>query len=75
MRFSLNCFVMNCSKFNTKSVYVPRHINEAFFKVNVELSGRVLDSKARGCGFDPYERHWVVSLSTGSTQKDPSRQY
>ena len=24
------------------------------------LSGRVLDSRPRGCGFEPHRRHWVV---------------
>ena len=28
-----------------------------------ELSGRVLVSKSRGCGFKPHRPHWVVSLS------------
>ena len=45
------------------------------------LSGRVLDSRLRGRGFEPHWRHCVVSLSkthlsllsTGSTQEDPSR--
>ena len=27
------------------------------------LSGRVLDSRPRGRGFEPHRRHWVVSLS------------
>ena len=27
------------------------------------LSGRVLDSRSRGCGFEPLWGHWVVSLS------------
>ena len=27
------------------------------------LSGRVLDSRPRGCGFEPHQRHYVVSLS------------
>ena len=27
------------------------------------LSGRVLDSRPRGCGFEPQNRHCVVSLS------------
>ena len=27
------------------------------------LSGRVLDSRSRGCGFEPHRRHCVVSLS------------
>ena len=42
------------------------------------LSGRVLDSRLRGRGFEPHLRHCVVSLSkthlsllsTGSTQED-----
>ena len=45
------------------------------------LSGRVLDSRSKGCGFKPHLRHCVVSLtktlypllSTGSTKEDPSR--
>ena len=45
------------------------------------LSGRVLDSRPRGCGFESHRCHYVVSLSkthlsllsTGSTQEDPSR--
>ena len=40
---------------------------------------RVLDSRTRGCGFEPHTRHWVVSLSktlypllsTGYTKEDP----
>ena len=27
------------------------------------LSGRVLDSRPKGCGFEPHRRHCVVSLS------------
>ena len=27
------------------------------------LSGRVLDSRPKGCGFEPHQRHCVVSLS------------
>ena len=27
------------------------------------LSGRVLDSRLRGCGFEPHQHHCVVSLS------------
>ena len=45
------------------------------------LSGRVLNSRPKGRGFEPHLCHCVVSLSktllsllkTGSTQKDPSR--
>ena len=45
------------------------------------LSGRVLDSRPRGHGFEPHRRHCVVSLSkthlslpsTGSTQEDSSQ--
>ena len=44
------------------------------------LSGRVLDSRPRGRGFEPHRHHCVVSLSktnlfllsTGSIQEDPS---
>ena len=44
------------------------------------LSGRVLDSRLRGSGFEPHWHHCVVSLSkninpsldTDSTQEDPS---
>ena len=43
------------------------------------LSGRVLDSRLRVWGFEPHQRHCVVSLSkthlsllsTGTTQEDP----
>ena len=42
------------------------------------LSGRVLDSRSRFCGFEPHRGHCVVALSmtlyhllsTGSAQKD-----
>ena len=45
------------------------------------LSGRVLDSRSICCGFEPYQRHCIVSLnktgyplhSTGSTREDLSR--
>ena len=45
------------------------------------LSGRVLDWRLRGCGFELRQHHCVVSLSkthksslsTGSIQEDPSR--
>ena len=45
------------------------------------LSGKVLDSRPKGRGFEPHRRHCVVSLSKthlslhsiGSTQKDLSR--
>ena len=44
------------------------------------LSGRVLDPRPRGCGFEPHRHHSVVSLSkthlfllsTDSTQEVPS---
>ena len=39
----------------------------------------MLDSRPRGCGFEPHQCHCVVvlgqdifKLSTGSTQEDPS---
>ena len=46
----------------------------------MELSGGVLDSRSRGCRFEPDRQHCVVSLSkthksllsTGSTLEDPS---
>ena len=34
-----------------------------FYVVVQWLSGRVLDSRPRGCGFKPHQRHCVVSLS------------
>ena len=45
------------------------------------LTGRMLDLRLRGCGFEPHQRHCVVHLSktlypllsTGSTQEDLSR--
>ena len=44
------------------------------------LSGRVLDSRPRGCGFEPHHCHYcvlvqdiIILLSSGSTQEDPSR--
>ena len=45
------------------------------------LSGRVLDSRPRDCGFEPHRRNYAVSLSKmhlsllspGSTQEDPSQ--
>ena len=45
------------------------------------LSGRVLESRPRGCGFEPHRHHCVVSLSkthlsllsAGSTQEDLSQ--
>ena len=45
------------------------------------LSGKVLDSRPNGRGFEPHRRHYVVVLEqdtyfilacTGSTQEDPS---
>ena len=45
------------------------------------LSGRVPESRSRGCGFEAHRRHCILSLSktlypllsTGSTQEDLSR--
>ena len=34
----------------------------AIIKVAQWLSGRVLDSRPKGCGFEPHWRHWVVVL-------------
>ena len=36
---------------------------DKFMKCAQWLSGRVLDSRPRGCGFEPHRRHYVVSLS------------
>ena len=33
-----------------------------FSFLKCELSGRVLDLRPRGCGFEPHRRHWVVVL-------------
>ena len=44
-------------------IYVCKY---AWFLKNVGalwLSGRVLDSRPRGCGFESHSRHCVVSLS------------
>ena len=49
-----------------------------FFLENKERSE--LDSRTKGCGFEPHQRHCIVSfnkthyplLNTGSTQEDPS---
>ena len=53
-------------------------INPENFRPCEEHSGRVLESRSRGFGFEPHWRHCVVSLSktlypllsTGSTQED-----
>ena len=50
-------------------------------KLWVKVSGRVLHSRLRGCGFEPHRRHGVVSVSKtfypllrrGSTQEDLSQ--
>ena len=46
-----------CLQTNTHT-YMHRHTN-----LQRELSGRVLDSKPKGRGFEPHRRHCVVSLS------------
>ena len=56
---------------------VPKNINEEHGSSVV----RVLDPRLKGCWFEPYRGHWVVSLSmplypllnTGSTQEDLSQ--
>ena len=69
--------------------YTKKKLFEVFFqsyaKIVIKhgfwLSGRVLDSRPRGRGFEPHQHYFVVSLSkthlsmlsTGSTQEDPSR--
>ena len=35
---------------------------ESFTMAAKRLSGRVLDSRPRGCGFEPHRRHCVVVL-------------
>ena len=59
--------------------------NIRYFKTSLMgaqwLSGRVLDLRPKGQGFEPDRRHCVVYLSkthlsllsTGSTQEDPTR--
>ena len=57
------------------------HTNRYHSKGVLWPSDRVLDSEPRGCGFEPYRRYCVVSLSkthlsllnNGSTQENPSR--
>ena len=39
-------------------------IDMSMFNMGAQLlSGRVLDSRPKGCGFEPHRRHCVVSLS------------
>ena len=56
-----------CHPFDDWSRIVLQHNSCQFaFKYNVRaqwLSGRVLDSRPKGCGFEPHRRHCVVSLS------------
>ena len=57
-------------------------ICSAYFGYGAQwLSGRVLDTRPKGWGFQPHRRHCVVVLeqdtfilakSTGSTQEEPS---
>ena len=55
-----------------------KQFGHSFFKGAQWLSGRVLDSRPRGHGFEPYRHHCMVVLEqdtflvTGSTQEDPS---
>ena len=42
----------------------PSDITETIERLGVQwLSGRVLDSRARGRGFEPHRHHCIVSLS------------
>ena len=60
----------------------PLHTSDLKFKYRgaQSLSGRVLEFRLRGCGFEPRRRHCIESLSktlfpllsTGSTQEDLS---
>ena len=60
---------------------VKKWICNKYQQLIEERSGRVLDWRLRGCGFEPHRRHFVVSLSktlypllsAGSTQEEPSR--
>ena len=36
---------------------------KSFTTTGLGLSGRVLDLRQRGCGFEPHRRHCVVPLS------------
>ena len=70
-------FFFHCRQFTQESYLLIVSIN---MQGAQWLSGRVLDSRPKGRGFQPHRRHWVVSLSktqlsllsTGSTQEDPS---
>ena len=65
------------------STYFPVWFYNHFSKEAHGLSGRVLDSRQRGRGFEPHWRHCVVSLSkthisllsTSSTKEKPSQHY
>ena len=37
--------------------------NQIYYMGGQWLSGRVLDSRPKGCGFEPHQRHCVMSLS------------
>ena len=82
--FITKAFVSICVYYQGICQYLcllPRHLSVLVFTGAQWLSGRVLDSRPKGRGFEPHRRHCVVSLSkthlsllsTGSTQEDPSR--
>ena len=49
---------------HTKIVSMTRTYHKVNHKLGAQwLSGRVLDSRPKGCGFEPHRRHCVVSLS------------
>ena len=65
------------------NAYLNLLLNEKVIKCSASLacdlifrerSGSVLDWISKGCGFEPHQHHYVVSLlSTRSTLEDPSR--
>ena len=52
--------------YHSKNHVIPHSVIVAILDIISEaqwLSGRVLDSRPRGRGFEPHQRHCVVSLS------------
>ena len=59
MEMMLIIFLLNLCK---KNVVIFKFLL-ILLALSWELSGRVLDLRPRGCGFEPHQRHCVVSLS------------
>ena len=69
----------HCLPFLTLVIYAADNMNRCHFQMNIcpvlqqevsgaqWLSGRVLDLRQRGRGFEPHRRHCVVSLSKNIT--------